>query len=129
MVTHDQHVSLNSCLRIDNDSLASLCNLDSRLLDWTLITEQRGQTGLDESSGESEENEENDKDRECRWGRNDSRDGGDDQEEVCNHYKSQRCATQKFIERDLPPTPVPTQMVLNRPHLVSATIPPKMGIT
>ncbi len=27
------------------------------------------------------------------------------------------------------PTPVPTAMVLNRPHLVSATIPPKMGMT
>lgn len=27
------------------------------------------------------------------------------------------------------PTAVPTQMVLNLPHLVSAMIPPKMGIT
>jgi hypothetical protein len=29
----------------------------------------------------------------------------------------------------IPPTAVPTQIVLNRPHFVSATIPPAIGIT
>lgn len=83
--THDQKVSLDGGLRVDNDSLALLGHFDGRSLDRVLVTQQRCKTRLDEPSSKGEDDEEDDKEGESGIGRDDGRNGGDDEQEVRNH--------------------------------------------
>jgi len=60
-ITHNQKVSLDSCLGVKNDLLSLFCVCDRRDLDGALITEQRSERWLDESSSKSEENQKDNK--------------------------------------------------------------------
>jgi hypothetical protein len=63
-LTYDQEISLHSRLRVDNDSLALLGDLDGGSLDWVLVTEQWCETRLDETGSESEDDQEDDEEGE-----------------------------------------------------------------
>ena len=59
-ITHNQKVSLDSCLGVKDDLLSLFGVCDGRDLDRTLITEQRSERWLDESSSESEKDQKDD---------------------------------------------------------------------
>jgi hypothetical protein len=84
----DEQVSLDSCLGVDNDLFSLFGVGDGGNLDGGLVTEQRSERRLDESSSESETDQEDDEQREGGVGGDDCGDGGNDQKEMSNDSDS-----------------------------------------
>jgi hypothetical protein len=84
----DEQVSLDSCLGVDDDLLSLLGVRDGGDLDGRLVTEQRSERRLDETSSEREADEEDDKQGESGGGGDDGGNGGNDQEEMGNNTDS-----------------------------------------
>jgi hypothetical protein len=80
--THDQEVSLDSGLGVEDDLLSLLGVSNGGDLDGTLVTEQGSERWLDETSSESEHDQENNEKRERGVGGDNLGNGGDDQQEV-----------------------------------------------
>jgi hypothetical protein len=110
-------------LRVEDDALAGFGGADDGALDGGLVAEEGAETGLDEAGGKGED---------------DDGELGSEADSVPLTIKGMyalpvlmtagivgtiRKAWAKI------PTSVPTQMVLNRPHLASATIAPAIGMT
>lgn len=78
----NEEVSLDSCCRVDNNSLSRLQSLEGGALDRRLVTEQRTETRLDETRGETEnEQTEDERDVTVAAG-NDGRNGRDNEQDV-----------------------------------------------
>lgn len=73
---------MHSRCGVDDDSLSGLEDLDSRVLDGRLITEEGSEGGLDEPSSEGKNDDRDDERSNSVTSSDDRRDGRDDQKDM-----------------------------------------------